>query len=84
MAVGPSEYGGHTQRNGIAPPRTPEGKAGHKPLAHENLRLLYLTGQTEDSTANPQREHEAWDGLLPEDLAREILPEPKPYPLPDA
>jgi hypothetical protein len=83
MALSPSEYGGHTQRNGIPPPRTPEGKAGHNPLAYENLRLLYRTGQTIDSTANPDG-GEAFDGLLPEKLASELLPPPKSYPLPDA
>jgi len=84
MALAPSEYGGHTQRNGIAPPRTPLGKVGHSPTASEKLRLLYITGQNEDSTANPQPKREAFHGLLLEEEVVGLLPEPEPYPLPDA
>lgn len=38
------------------PPKTPKGHPGHtadRLTADERLRLLYLTGQTEDTTVPP-------------------------------
>lgn len=83
MALEPTEYGGHTQRNTLFPPVTPDGKQGHTPNSQDLLRLNYLTGQTVDSTKDPDG-GEAFAGLLPLDKAKELLPEPEPYPLPDA
>lgn len=79
----PSEFGGHTQRNTLLPPVTPAGKKGHTADSQDRLRLLYLTGQMEDSTMDPDG-GEVWSGLLPLSEAEQILPEPEPYPLPDA
>lgn len=53
----PSEFGGKVQKNGIQPQspnaRSPRGfppAGGHEPTASEKLRLVYMTGQDEDST----------------------------------
>ena len=74
----PSEFDGQRQRNGIAPPITPRGKAGHVPTNSEKLRLLYLTGQDEDSTVKPDN-GEAFNGLLPLAEAEKINPPPEQY-----
>lgn len=72
----PSEFGGTTQRNGIAPPVTPNGHTGHVDLlALEKLRLIYLTGQDEDTTRKPD-DGEAFTGILPLEEALEIMPQP--------
>ena len=71
------------QRNTLFPPVTPEGKQGHTPNSQDLLRLHYLTGQTVDSTKDPDG-GEAFEGLLPIELAEQINPPPEPYPLPDA
>lgn len=68
----PSEYGGRVQRNGIQPPVTPKGAPGHEPTASEKLRLIYQTGQDEDSTRNPDSERESFNGLLPPKEAIEV------------
>lgn len=74
----PSEFGGHQQRNTIAPPTTPAGTPGHTDLpASEKLRLSYLTGQYEDTTRNPDTAH--FDGLLPLDEAIEAMPKHTNY-----
>lgn len=77
----PSEFGGKNQRNTIQPPVTPRGHKGHTDLTNDELlRLTYLTGQTEDTTRNPDG-GEAFGGLLPLEEARKINPEPEKFPL---
>lgn len=77
----PSEYGGKVQRNTIQPPVTPRGHKGHTQLTNDELlRLTYLTGQTIDTTRNPDG-GEAFAGLLPLEEAQKINPPPEPYPL---
>ena len=72
----PSEFGGTTQRNGIAPPLTPRGNTGHVDLAaYEKLRLEYLTGQSEDTTRKPDN-GEVFTGILPLDEAIAVMPQP--------
>jgi hypothetical protein len=58
MASTASEFGGRgVQKNTIyGPPHSPE--------AYEKLRLVYLTGQDEDSTVSPDSEGDAFQGLL--------------------
>lgn len=68
----PGEFSGHQQRNTIAPPLTPAGTPGHVPENFEKLRLVYLTGQHEDSTALPIEG--VMEGLLPIDVAEEAMP----------
>lgn len=77
-AMGPSEYGGKTQRNGIQPPVSPSGMKGHTPTADEKQRLLHSTGQTEDSTSPPDG-GEAFSGILPLREAQEKAPKPPLY-----
>lgn len=68
-----SEFGGTTQRNGIAPPLTPRGHRGHEELtAAEKLHLVYATGQEEDTTADP--EPMAFEGLEPLEIALAKMP----------
>jgi len=70
----PSEFGGTTQRNGIAPPVTPRGHRGHTELsAEEKMKLFYRTGQDEDTTADPD-DGEAFTGLLPEEEQKALRP----------
>jgi len=66
MTTKPGEFDGHLQSNTIAPPITPAGTPGHRPLNSEKMRLTYLTGQHEDSTRPPD-DGSAWEGLLPLD-----------------
>jgi hypothetical protein len=73
----PGEFSGHQQRNTIAPPVTPAGTPGHEPVPHEELRLLYLTGQTEDSTMPPV--DGVWEGLQPLEVALAEKPQPRKY-----
>lgn len=73
----PSEFGGHQQRNTIAPPITPAGTPGHEPEKYELLRLRYLTGQIEDSTLPPV--DGVWEGLDPIDTALENMPQPRKF-----
>ena len=76
---GPTEFGGRQQRNTIQPPVTPAGTPGHiELLPEEQLRLTYLTGQTEDTTRNPDGS-EAMTGLLPLDEAIAAMPEVPAY-----
>lgn len=60
----PSEFGGKVQKNRIQPPATPEGGAGHQPSVSEQLLLMYTTGQIEDSTRDPEKLGESFQGLL--------------------
>ena len=76
-ATPPSEFGGHQQRNTIAPPVTPDGTPGHEPEPHEELRLRYLTGQIEDSTADPDPRW--FEGLEPDETARAKMPQPRKH-----
>lgn len=77
----PTEYGGKVQRNTIQPPVTPRGHKGHTELTNdERLRLIYMTGQDEDTTRDPDG-GEAFSGLLPLSEAEKINPPPDPYPL---
>lgn len=48
MAGGPTEFGGHYNRNGIMSETDPDGRPGHELEPHERLRLMYLTGQEPD------------------------------------
>jgi hypothetical protein len=73
----PSEFGGHQQRNTIAPPVTPWGTPGHEPTANDLLRLTYLTGQTDDSTMDPI--DGVMEGLLPLAEALEKMPNPAKF-----
>lgn len=73
MATPPGEFSGHQQRNTIAPPVTPAGTPGHiDPENFEKLRLVYMTGQHEDSTMD--RVEGVMEGLLPIDVAEELMP----------
>lgn len=64
--LGPSEFGGHTNRLGIHP-------SPHPPEAYEKLRAVYLSGDDlEKGDLAPQPEREAFHGLLPEDEQREL------------
>lgn len=77
----PTEYGGKVQRNTIQPPVTPRGNKGHTELTNDELlRLGYLTGQTIDTTRNPD-EGEAFAGLLPLSEAEKINLDPEKFPL---
>ena len=77
----PSEFGGKPQRNTIQPPVTPRGHKGHTDLTNDELlRLTYLTGQTEDTTRDPDG-GEAFSGLLPIEEAAKINPPPEKFPL---
>jgi hypothetical protein len=77
----PSEFGGNPQRNTIQPPVTPRGHKGHTDLTNDELlRLGYLTGQTTDTTKDPDG-GEAFAGLMPLSEAAKINPPPEPYPL---
>lgn len=61
--TGGSEFDGVPQANTIMPPVTPKGTPGHTELpGHEKMRLDYLTGQHEDTTAAPDGGL-AWEGL---------------------
>ena len=73
----PSEFGGHQQRNTIAPPITPAGTKGHTPTKDEIMRLRYLTGQDEDSTMDPVTE--AFEGLDPIEEAEARAPKPQKW-----
>lgn len=72
-SMGPSEFGGKTQPNGIQPPRTPRGQAGHTMTESERLRMIYQTGQDEDSTAMPDN-GEAFSGLVDIETQKASLP----------
>ena len=77
--MGPSEFGGTTQRNGIAPPVTPKGHRGHTSLtAAEQVHLFYVTGQTDDTTRAPDN-GEAFTGILPLKEAIEAMPTPEKW-----
>ena len=70
----PTEFGGTVQRNGIAPPLTPNGHAGHRDLAAaEKVHLFYVTGQDEDTTRAPDN-GETFTGILPLKEAIEAMP----------
>jgi hypothetical protein len=73
----PSEFEGHRQRNTLAPPVTPAGTRGHEPTPSERLRLTYLTGQSEDSTALPV--DGVMEGLLPADVQAPLAPKPRKW-----
>ena len=75
----PSEFGGTVQRNGIAPPITPRGHAGHRDLsAAEKVHLFYVTGQDIDTTRAPDS-GEAFTGILPLKEAIEAMPKPEKW-----
>lgn len=74
VRVQPSEFGGTTQRSGIAPPITPKGHAGHRDLsAAEKVHLMYVTGQDIDTTRAPDN-GESFIGILPLQEAIEAMP----------
>ena len=56
MAVEKSEYGGHWRSNTL-----PAHDKGDQLSASEKLRLMYLTGQTEDPTVAPSTR--SWQGF---------------------
>lgn len=70
-----TEFGGTTQRNGIAPPTTPRGQKGHTVLsAAELLHLGYVTGQETDTTRVPQPNGESFEGLDSLEEAKARMP----------
>lgn len=75
--VRPSEFGGTTQRNGIAPPVTPLGNKGHtleQLSAAEKLHLIYATGQEINTTLPPDPEGTPFEGLEPLKIAEPKMP----------
>lgn len=73
----PSEFGGKVGKNRIQPRVAPNGRPGHEPTPGEELMLSYTTG---DASGNSDPDNgEAFAGLLPVELAKEILPEPEPF-----
>lgn len=75
--VRPSEFGGTTQRNGIAPPLTPYGNKGHtldRLTAAEKLHLIYATGQEINTTLPPEPEGTPFEGLEPLKIAETKMP----------